>query len=93
MIKRFFVILIICIRYVSYGNALDNVSCTVYTKNPVKVKANFTFQRPIIAVAISINCSLVTSSNSCMIAVIWVALPDVADTQVDRLLQAELSVK
>ena len=25
--------------------------------------------------------------------VIWVALPDVADTQVDRLLQAELSVK
>ena len=24
---------------------------------------------------------------------IWVALPDVADTQVDRLLQAELSVK
>ena len=26
-------------------------------------------------------------------AVIWVALPDVADTQVDRLLQAELSVK
>ena len=23
----------------------------------------------------------------------WVALPDVADTQVDRLLQAELSVK
>ena len=27
------------------------------------------------------------------IVVIWVALPDVADTQVDRLLQAELSVK
>ena len=26
-------------------------------------------------------------------SVIWVALPDVADTQVHRLLQAELSVK
>ena len=29
----------------------------------------------------------------CIDYVIWVALPDVADTQVDRLLQAELSVK
>ena len=38
-------------------------------------------------------CGAVWGDRFIITPVIWVALPDVADTQVDRLLQAELSVK